>query len=63
MRTPMTPDALERLARQRAGRKLGWYLHAFVFLRVNTVLAPGSRWRARLVPQERERLQAQPDPR
>jgi hypothetical protein len=30
---------LERLAQQRAGRKIGWYIHALVFLAVNTGLA------------------------
>lgn len=35
-----TPDAkLERLARQRAGAKLGWYIHATVFIAVNLLLA------------------------
>lgn len=29
------PDAVERLARRRAGAKLGWYLHAAVYLVVN----------------------------
>lgn len=30
---------LERTARRRAGAKLGWYIHATVFLAVNTMLA------------------------
>ena len=30
---------IERTARRRAGAKLGWYIHATVFLAVNTMLA------------------------
>lgn len=30
--------ALERLARRRAGAKLGWYIHALVYLVVNVAL-------------------------
>jgi hypothetical protein len=30
---------LERTARRRAGAKLGWYIHATVFVAVNTLLA------------------------
>jgi hypothetical protein len=33
------PDAeLERLARKRAGAKMGWYIHACVYLVVNLLL-------------------------
>jgi hypothetical protein len=39
MTPAMTPQAIERLARRRAGRKMGWYIHAFVFIVVNTGLA------------------------
>lgn len=39
MNTPMSDSAeIERLARKRAGAKLGWYVHALVYLVVNTVL-------------------------
>ncbi len=31
-------DTLERRARKRAGAKLGWYLHAGVYLLVNLLL-------------------------
>jgi 2TM domain len=34
----LTPQ-LERQARGRAGAKLGWYIHAFVYIAVNVVLA------------------------
>jgi len=34
------PDAdLEATARRRAGARMGWYVHAFVYLVVNAVLA------------------------
>ncbi len=32
-------QAIERLARKRAGAKLGWYVHALVFACVNAGLA------------------------
>lgn len=32
-------DDLERLARRRAGAKLGWYIHAMVYIAVNLLLA------------------------
>jgi hypothetical protein len=35
MQHPLSPDELERLARKRAGAKLGWYIHATVFVCVN----------------------------
>ena len=31
-------DPLDRLARKRAGAKLGWYLHATAFALINTVV-------------------------
>ena len=31
----LSDDELERLARKRAGAKLGWYVHALVYLAVN----------------------------
>lgn len=35
---PIAPDDLEKLARKRAGAKLGWYTHAIVFTLVNLLL-------------------------
>jgi hypothetical protein len=40
----MNPDnpqdrEIERLARKRAGAKMGWYIHATVYVAVNLVLA------------------------
>ncbi|RYY64524.1 MAG: 2TM domain-containing protein, partial [Comamonadaceae bacterium] len=31
----LSEDDIERIARKRAGAKLGWYLHATVFVLVN----------------------------
>ena len=31
----MTPEEIERLARRRAGAKLGWYVHASFYVLVN----------------------------
>jgi hypothetical protein len=33
--TPLSSEDLERLAHKRAGAKLGWYVHAAVYLVVN----------------------------
>lgn len=33
--SPLPDPDLERLARKRAGAKLGWYVHALVYLAVN----------------------------
>lgn len=41
---PLLPDDIERLARKRAGAKLGWYLHAVVFALVNLVIFLISRY-------------------
>ena len=35
----MNEAELERLARKRAGVKMGWYIHATVYLAVNLLLA------------------------
>ena len=34
----LTPEEIDRLARKRAGAKLGWYAHATVYLLVNLFL-------------------------
>ena len=39
MNNTTTPDNIERLARRRAGAKLGWYIHAGVYIAVNLLLA------------------------
>lgn len=38
MTTPLSPDQIDRLARKRAGAKLGWYTHAAVYVLVNLAL-------------------------
>ncbi|MGI9134318.1 MAG: 2TM domain-containing protein [Rhodoferax sp.] len=35
MNTPLVPEEIERVARRRAGAKIGWYVHASVYLLVN----------------------------
>ena len=38
MATPLSSEEIERLARKRAGAKLGWYVHALVYLVVNVAM-------------------------
>ena len=35
---PLSPEDIERLARRRAGAKLGWYAHAALYVLVNLFL-------------------------
>lgn len=47
--TALSDTRLEQLARKRAGAKLGWYIHATVYLVVNLLLvalsaASGRHW-------------------
>ena len=35
----LSPSELDRLARKRAGAKMGWYIHALVYVLVNAGLA------------------------
>lgn len=44
---PLTSDPIERLARKRAGAKLGWYLHASVYILVNLLLVTLSAFSGR----------------
>ena len=37
--TALTAEQIDALARKRAGAKMGWYLHALVYLCVNAGLA------------------------
>jgi len=39
MPSTLNPEQIERLAQRRAARKMGWYIHALIFLVVNTGLA------------------------
>jgi hypothetical protein len=38
MTAPLSNDDIDRLARKRAGAKLGWYAHATVYVLVNLFL-------------------------
>lgn len=40
----LSPEAIEQLARRRAGAKLGWYAHAAAFTVVNVVIFGMSRY-------------------
>lgn len=40
--SPLSPDDIERLARKRAGAKLGWYTHLAVYVLVNGLLFAAS---------------------
>jgi hypothetical protein len=49
MSTTLSPDAIEQLARKRASAKLGWLIHASVYVAVNsflvlTALYQGKNW-------------------
>lgn len=35
MPTPLAPEEIERLAQKRAGAKMGWYIHATVYVCIN----------------------------
>ena len=39
---PLSPEDIEQLARKRAGAKLGWYIHACVYVAVNLFLFAAS---------------------
>jgi hypothetical protein len=47
---PMSSEEIERLARKRAGAKLGWYLHAAVYVLVNAFLFASSYYGFRMRP-------------
>lgn len=49
MPTALSPEEIERLAHKRASAKMGWYIHACVYIAVNgflvlrTLLVDGAR--------------------
>jgi hypothetical protein len=47
--TPMSAEEIERLAHKRAGAKLGWYVHATVYVLVNLMIFAAAYfgWRSR----------------
>ncbi len=53
-----SPDPLDRLATKRASMKIGFYIHAAVYLAVNLGLAlPGGGLREQMVARERRILE------
>lgn len=40
----LSPEEIERLAHKRAGAKLGWYVHALVYVAVNLFVLAISRY-------------------
>lgn len=38
MPTPLSPEDIERLAHKRASAKMGWYIHACLYVVVNAFL-------------------------
>ena len=38
MNAPLSSDDIDRLARKRAGAKLGWYMHAGLYVVVNLAI-------------------------
>jgi hypothetical protein len=44
MPTPLSPEEIERLAVKRAGAKMGWYIHAVVYVLVNLFIFSISRY-------------------
>ena len=44
MNTPLTTDEIDTLAKKRAGAKVGWYIHATVYVLVNLFLFAASRY-------------------
>jgi hypothetical protein len=44
MSTTLSPEEIETLARKRAGAKLGWYIHATVYVLVNLFIFSISKY-------------------
>ena len=42
MAPSLTPEEIDRIARKRAGAKLGWYVHALVYVVVNVAMFAAS---------------------
>ncbi len=43
-KAPLSAEEIDRLARKRAGAKLGWFVHAAVFVIVNLVVFSSSQY-------------------
>ena len=50
MPAPLSPEEIDHLARRRAGAKLGWYMHACVYVAVNVALFAMWRYGVRHTP-------------
>lgn len=44
MHKDLTPEDIERLARKRANAKMGWFIHALVFVLVNLAVFAMSQY-------------------
>lgn len=44
MPPPLTSEEIERVAQKRAGAKMGWYIHAMVYVLVNLFIFSISRY-------------------
>ena len=44
MNTPLSSDEIDRIARKRAGAKLGWYIHAALYVVVNLAVFAVSKY-------------------
>ena len=44
MPAPLLSEEMERMAQKRAGAKLGWYIHAIVYVLVNLFIFAISRY-------------------
>lgn len=44
MTTPLTPEQIDQIARRRVGAKLGWYVHATLYVLVNLMVFAMSRY-------------------
>ena len=44
MNTPLSTEEIDKLARKRAGAKMGWYIHATVYVLVNVFLFAASHY-------------------
>ena len=44
MNAPLSSDEIDRIARKRAGAKLGWYIHAALYVVVNLAVFAVSKY-------------------
>ena len=44
MKAQLSPEEIERLAHKRAGAKMGWYIHATVYVLVNLFIFAQSQY-------------------